>query len=203
MKVELIYLIIICIIIYNLYSNYKIEKMGDTTYLDSSLNVNGDINTSGAILQKRNKARYIKVGNKDDVLAQDYWTLIELRAYDRAGNNVALGKPVTIKEGTTYGGTPPGNITNNKIFTNPKANPNARQDNWNLGYHGNPGTNLLQIDLGEEIDLSQIVLFNRWNPSIFFRMDGTTVELIGADNKSNRIIYTGLWDKDFTKSIFL
>jgi hypothetical protein len=168
-------------------------------FFTGDITIPKNVNVSGLVLQKRNKAKLIKVGNLDPTIAKDHWTLIELRAYDHAGNNVAQGKPVSIVQGSAYGGTPPGNITDGRIFNAP----NQLHDNWNLGYHGNPGINALQIDLGAEIDLAEIVLFNRWDASYDWRMDGTTIELIGADNIRNRIIHTGLWHRQYSKEYLL
>jgi hypothetical protein len=150
---------------------------------------------------KKNKARYIRVGNTDGTLRKDYWTLVELRAYDQNGNNVALGKPVRILQGNAYSmlDAPPQKIVDGQVFDSPAA----LHDNWNKGYHGNPGLNVLEIDLGEEVDLSQVELFNRWNADIDWRMDGTTIEFIGADGNRNRIIYTGLWHRQYSKEYTL
>ncbi len=161
---------------------------------------NGNVYTGGHVLQKRNKARFIRVGNTDASIRKDYWTLVEIRAYDHDGNNVVVGKPVKILQGSAWENrTPPNRITDGAIFNAPTA----LHENWDKGYHGNPGVNVLEIDLGAEIDLAQIELFNRWNGDIDWRMDGTTVELIGADGKRNRIIYTGLWHRQYSKEYLL
>ena len=166
-----------------------------------NVNVGGQITTGGLVLQKRNKARYIRVGNLDATIRKDFWTIIEFRAYDHAGNNVSQGKPVTILQGSAQPGTntPPGNITDGRIFNAPTA----LHDNWNLGYHGAAGINLLQIDLGSEIDLAELEIFNRWNADACWRMDGTTIEFFGADGNRNRIIYTGLWHRQYSKEYLL
>jgi hypothetical protein len=51
--------------------------------------------------------------------------------------------------------------------------------------------------------LAQIELFNRWNADIAWRMDGTTIELFGADGNRNRIIYTGLWNVQYSQAYLL
>ena len=161
---------------------------------------NGNVFTGGIVFEKRNKARFIRVGNTDASIRKDYWTLIELRAYDHAGNNVSAGKPVKVLQGSPWENrTPPGKITDNAIFNSPAD----LSDNWDKGYHGNPGLNVLEIDLGGEIDLAQIELFNRWHADVDWRMDGTTIELIGADGNRNRIIYTGLWHRQYSKEYLL
>ncbi|NDB61928.1 hypothetical protein EB001_26340, partial [bacterium] len=161
----------------------------------------GNTYVKGKILEKKNRARYIRVGNTDATLRKDSWTLIELRAYDHDGTNVSQGKPVKILQGSAYSmqNSPPQKIVDGRIFDNP-AEPS---ENWWNGYHGLGGVNQLEIDLGEELDLSQIELFNRWSPTITSRMDGTTVELVGADRTINRIIYTGLWHEQYSKEYLL
>lgn len=190
----------------DIYQNGNVNFTGDI-YTPGRLQVNSDItasknvNVNGLVLEKRNRARYIRVGNTDSTIAKDNWTLIELRAYDNNGNNVSQGKPVTVLQGRAYENTntPASNITDGRIFNSPKE----LHDNWNLGYHGGPGLNVLQIDLGAEIDLAQIELFNRWNGDVAWRMDGTTIELFGADGNRNRIIYTGLWNVQYSQTYLL
>ncbi len=161
---------------------------------------NANVYTGGLVLEKRNKARFIRVGNTDASIRKDHWTLIEIRAYDHNGNNVVVGKPVKILQGSAWENrTPPNRIADGAIFNAP----NVHHDNWDRGYHGNPGLNVLEIDLGAEIDLSQIELFNRWNADFDSRMDGTTIELVSADGNRNRIIYTGLWHRQYSKEYLL
>ncbi len=181
-------------------SPWKLEENGN-------LSVQGNISTNGIVYQKRNKARYIKVGNAIDTKLQEgYWTLIELQAYDHAGNNVALNKTVTLVSGTAYSNSLVSKITDGNIFSggsNLSSGNNNNSDNSDQGFHGNTGSNVIQIDLGSEIDLAEIVLFNRWNENYDSRMDGTTIELIGADGVRNRIIYTGLWHRQYSKEYLL
>jgi len=151
--------------------------------------------------KKENRARYIRIGNKEvPELRQDYWTLIEAKIYNSDGTNIASGKPVAILEGTAWNNnaTLPGNITDGRIFTN-----NAQGDNWNLGYHGNPGVNVVQIDLGANNYISQIELYNRWHADVDWRMNGTTIELFDESGARNKIIYTGLWHRQYSKTFLL
>jgi hypothetical protein len=148
---------------------------------------------------KENRARYIRIGNKQvPELRQNSWTLIEAKVYNSDGVNIALNKPVAILEGSATNGTAPGNITNNQIFPN-----NAQADNYNLGYHGNDGINVLQIDLGGNNYISQIELYNRWNADVDWRMNGTTIELYDESGARNKIIYTGLWHRQYSKTFLL
>jgi hypothetical protein len=182
----------------DIYQNGNVNFTGDI-YTPGNIIASKNVNVNGLVIEKRNRARYIKVGNLDSTIAKDYWAPIELRAYDNSGNNVVQGKPVTVLQGSALNNTPPGNITDGRIFNSPKE----LHDNWHLGYLGNAGTNVLQIDLGAEIDLAQIVLFNRWSENDDWRMDGTTIELFGADNNRNRIIHTGLWHRQYSKEYLL
>ena len=179
-----------------------IHKNGNTYFAGDingpkNVNVGGQINSRGNILEKRNRARFIRVGNKNSELKQDSWTLIQIRVFDNNGTDVALSKPVTILDGSATNNTNETNITKGVIFDK------GLQDNYYLGFHGAAGVSVLQIDLGAEYDLSQIQLFNRWNDSVDWRMNGTTIELFGADRQRNRIIHTGLWHRQYSKEFLL
>ena len=179
----------------------NIKATGDVS-VKGKICINNTCINQGSLqnLDTKNRARYIRVGNKDGSLRKDYWTLIELRAYDQNGNNVAAGKPVKILEGRKWADqTPPERIVDGQVFDSSTA----LHDNWYKGYHGDTGINVLEIDLGAEVNLSQVELFNRWNADIDWRMDGTTIELIATDGKRNRIIYTGLWHRQYSKEYIL
>jgi len=180
-----------------------------TKYGDLALNIdgaknttiNGELYVNNKLQLKENRARYIRIGNKEvPELRQDYWTLIEAKVYNNDGINIASKKPVAILEGTAYdnNAAPPGNITDGRIFTN-----NAQGDNWTLGYHGNPGVNVVQIDLGANNYISQIELYNRWSVDVDWRMNGTTIELFDESGARNKIIYTGLWHRQYSKTFLL
>jgi hypothetical protein len=171
-------------------------------YIRGDTIIDGNVTIPNNKLNKKeNRARYIRIGNKEvPELRQDYWTLIEAKVYNSDGINIALKKPVAILEGTAYdnNASPPGNITNNIIFPN-----NVQSDNWNLGYHGNPGVNVIQIDLGANNYISQIELYNRWSADVDWRMNGTTIELYDESGVRNKIIYTGLWHRQYSKTYLL
>jgi len=101
----------------------------------------------------------------------------------------------------------PSNITEGEIFTyfepSPVSSYNSLADNWNLGFHGDVGINVLQIDLGAEYNISQIEVFNRWHADIDWRANGTTIELIDSNNIVNKIIYTGIWHRQYSKTFLL
>ena len=177
-------------------SKLDLHKNGNA-YFAGDINGPKNINIGGLILEKRNKARFIRVGNKNSELKQDYWTLVQIRAFDHNGIDVALSKPVNILEGSAHANTKPGNVTKGVVFDN------GLRDNYYLGFHGNPGISVLQIDLGAEYDLSQIQLFNRWNADADWRMNGTTIELFGANGQRNRIIHTGIWHRQYSKEFLL
>ena len=70
-------------IMYMAPGNDKGEWMWDKATVftnDGNLSIQGDINTNGNVFEKKNKARFIRVGNTEASLRKDYWTLIELKA---------------------------------------------------------------------------------------------------------------------------
>jgi hypothetical protein len=180
---------------------------------------NSNIHSKGYIEGRQNKARYIRIGNTDLSIANKlYWTLIEVRAYDQFGNNVALGKTVnygnlvpiteydnfgTIKSSPLYNNTTfsfgnPSNITDGKIFT----------DNPSRVDHGVTGTNdglyEFEIDLVYEYPLYQIQLFNRYIIGGYNeRLSGTVIKLLSSNRVVNRVINTGLWHNIMSKEYTL
>jgi len=169
--------------------------------------------TSNRINNKENNARYIRIGNKiDSKLRQNYWTIIEVRVYSHSGENIALKKPVTLIEGQKWKGVTgdngiPSNITNDIIFTYYAPSVDymyhSLGDNYQLGFIGDVGIHVLQIDLGAEYNISQIEVFNRFNQDYCWRADGTTIELIDSNNIVNKIIYTGLWHTQYSRTFLL
>jgi hypothetical protein len=175
---------------------------GDTI-VDGNI-IHPGVITSNRVNNKENNAQFIRIGNKiDATLRKDYLTIIEVRVYSHSGENIALNKPVSIIEGKRWSGALNndglhGNITNGIIFPT-----NTHSDNWMHGFIGDIGINVLQIDLGAEYNISQIEIFNRWNDLFDWRLDGTTIELIGANKNVNKIIYTGLWHRQYSKTFLL
>jgi hypothetical protein len=222
-------LIIIIIIIYRknkehlTASNESIQNIGKI-YADASGTVNfnnistNSIMINGNLYKKQNRTRYIRVGNtfteNTRINKVDYWTLLELQAFDYSGNNVAENKPVTITAGSTHNGTwsKPENITNGMI---------GGRDNTGIieakaFYHGSTGDNELEIDLGREYDLSQIAIFNRSPDDGVFsstgtisgigaseRLNNTTIQLLDKDKNLVRRIYTGVWYATYSKEYIL
>jgi hypothetical protein len=202
----------------------NINNIGKITSNDiSSNNINtNNINTNniminGNLYKRQNRTRYIRVGNKFSENTQinivDYWTLLELQAFDYSGNNVAENKPVTITAGKNVGASwsSPSNITNGLVGIRDSIDAN-------ILYHGDVGVNELEIDLGQEYDLSQIVLFNRPAPTDVFnstkstdlnvlagseRLNNTTIQLFDKDKKLVRRIYTGIWYTTYSKEYIL
>jgi hypothetical protein len=183
---------------------------------------NGDVNISGNlkvnnVLKTKNRARFIRVGNIQSITSEfsgnliisdtttpqtnnplpgveKDWSLIEIKVFDHKGGNIAKDKKVTIKVGSALNNSPPTNITNN----------------IGVGYQGTGDRNQLEIDLGDEYDISQIQLFNTLDQKYTKRMNNTIVELISgtkdipAEPKIiNRIINTGLWDRISSKEFML
>ena len=199
-----------------------------STNLISQGNITGINLIADNILTKRNKARYIRVGNKmtpsteiknldgstnTDVspLAIDYWTLIKIIVISRGVNIVQDKTPTPIgpesdnKPYTGFTKESYKNITKGNIFNIP-AKPD---DNYKLGYHGNTGRHLLEIDLVNEYDIDAIELYSRYESSSSNRLNGTIIELISGDKNKpetliiNRRIHTGIWTTTYSKEYIL
>ena len=213
----------------NLISDNIISKGNITsTNLISQGNITGINLIADNILTKRNKARYIRVGNKmtpsteiknldgstnTDVspLAIDYWTLIKIIVISRGVNIVQDKTPTPIgpesdnKPYTGFTKESYKNITKGNIFNIP-AKPD---DNYKLGYHGNTGRHLLEIDLVNEYDIDAIELYSRYESSSSNRLNGTIIELISGDKNKpetliiNRRIHTGIWTTTYSKEYIL
>lgn len=160
----------------------------------------GDFEVNGNIYAKRNKARYIDVGNKGSDHWNKEWTLIELEAFDHEGNDVAEGKDVEHLEGTRYDNKQDvKSITDGKIFNSSSSS----SDNAGNGFHGKNDRQKVRIDLGSEVYLSQITLHNRYNSDKSNRMNGTILELLDADKNVVRKIFTGTWKHTYSKEFLL
>lgn len=161
-----------------------------------------DVKISGNLeggYQLRNRAKFIRIGNNKHKLWSDYWTPIELEAYDHSGNNIAKGKVVKKISGNPYGNYNINNIVNGKIFNSDKE----RHDNHLHGYHGHVGKHELEIDLGAEYDIAEIIIYNRWNSDADQRLDGTHIQLLDKDKNQRRLIHTGLWHRQYSKEYLL
>ena len=187
-------------------------------YENGDVNINGNLKVN-TVLTKRNKARYIRVGNKmtpstqiknldgstnTDVspLAIDNWHLIEIKVLS-GGLNVANNATITAIGGITdnikyESNTSYANITNGIIFKE------TQSDNISHGYMGGVGRHLLEIDLTREYDIDAIELYSRYNGDEARGMNGTIVELISSDKQTiNRRIHTGLWLRTYSKEYIL
>ncbi len=141
-----------------------------------------------------NTARYIRVGNNvpSSIPRKDYWTIQEIEVYTKDGTNIAKNKPISITAGSQLDNWSAANAVNGEA---PRADNNF--------YHGNTGANELEIDLGQEYHISQIVLFNRYHDGLSDRMDNTSIQLLDKDKKRNRIIFTGNWLHAYSKEYTL
>jgi len=211
------------------------KKIGNTKDISVlELYDNGDVNIPGNlkvsdlyvnnIYQKKNKAKYIRVGNMmtqsitipnlngkiitDEIseLALPNWSLTQIIVLDHTGKNVARSKPVSIIFSTPlqisdYDNNP-NNITNSTILYN------NLQLSTRKGYYGGTGYHHLEIELENECDIYRIELYNmNALPSDLqttSKMNGTIVELISNDKKIiNRRIHTGLWTSVMSKEYIL
>jgi hypothetical protein len=183
-------------------------------------NITGVNLIANNILTKRNKAQFIRVGNKmtTDIpnldgstntdaspLAVDYWTLIRIMVISR-GVNVAEGKPVSAIGSTTENKPYAADKFTTASYQNiiSTASYTTISDNYKAGYHGDKGRHLLEIDLGGEYDIDAIELYNRYSSTYSNRMNGTIIELISSDKKTiNRRIHTGSWNTIYYKFFLL
>ena len=221
--------------------NAKINKDGDIE--GNNLKLKGNLIVND-ILIKKNRARIIRVGNinSTDVMdensfknafsfsgnanatsttstekktdkslaAEDFWSLIEIRVFDDTGINRAANGTVKQITGKPNPYTKVDNIIDGSIIS-------INKENEANGYIGDKGKHLLEINLGDEYNISQIQLFNRHDPidptkpKVSDRMNDTIVELISDLNYKtvpqvlylNRRINTGLWDGIYYKEFIL
>jgi hypothetical protein len=164
-----------------------------------SIDISSNAIIKGSLYKKENIARYVRVGNKlkSGIAHYDYWTIKEVEIYDSSGTNIAFNKPVTVTDGKTHHPNDnnwglPGNITNG-----------SAKDVDNDSYHGGTGTNELEIDLGKEYYISQIVIFNRYNGQAEHRANNTSIQLLDSNRNVNRVIFTGNWLQCYSKEYIL
>ena len=171
--------------------------VGGSSTVNGNSTIKGDTYTNTRLLT--NKVRYIQVGNtKSDMRRQDNthvwhpsWAITLLTAYDENGTLVSNGKPVKRLAGTpqTRWGAP-SVITNNKI------------DDAEAGtYHNMKGQSLLEIDLGREYYIKNIVLICRWWKPFTEHQHGTHIQTFNQARKSINLVHFGNSWNDLTKHI--
>jgi len=191
------------------------STVNGTSTLGSSLTVSGNSTVSGdsvikgnSMISKNmtvdghissNKTRYIQIGNNRFGITgghwDRYWSISEVQAFDKNGTDIALRKPVKQLKGVGLDQNrfPPSCITNGII----------RGYENNQYFHGG-GSNeqtLLEIDLGAEYYIKNIVITARWNGGITERQNGTHIETFNAARQSINFVQTGQWWNDLTKHI--
>jgi len=146
-----------------------------------------------------NKTRYIQVGNNRFGNTVNHWnkdwSISEVQAFDKNGTDIALRKPVKQLKGVGHAQHlfPPSCITNGII----------RGHHHQHYFHGG-GSNeqtLLEIDLGAEYYIKNIVITGRWHGGLAERQNGTHVETFNAAKQSINFVQTGQWWQDLTKHI--
>jgi hypothetical protein len=144
-------------------------------------------------MNKSKTARFIRIGNNvsSSLPRVDKWSISEVEVYDLSGNNIAKNKPVSITAGSQYSSYSASNIVNG---TNSDAN---------IYYHGNDGANELEIDLGQEYIIYNIVVYGRYHDGYWIRANNTSIQLLDKDKKQNRIIFTGNWENSYSKEYTL
>ena len=210
MKITYILVIILLVIIILLYNKKENFIVGNeainniaSVYADASGTATfNNINILGKIYRKDNMARYIRVGNKltSGINSEEYWSIREVEVYDFSGNNIALNKPVTVISGKSINSDDtdwglPENITNGNALA-------ADKD----CYHGDISKDHeLEIDLGKEYNIYQIIIYNRYERNYTTRANNTSIQLLDSTpNKNvNRVIFTGKWDGLYSKEFNL
>jgi len=207
--------------------NFTIEgslKVGKDTIVSGKTRLNNDLTVSGSSTVSKNstvsgnstvngtstlgssltvissnKTRYIQIGNNRFGITgghwDRYWSISEVQAFDKNGTDIALRKPVKQLKGVGLDQNrfPPSCITNGII----------RGYENNQYFHGG-GSNeqtLLEIDLGAEYYIKNIVITARWNGGITERQNGTHIETFNAARQSINFVQTGQWWNDLTKHI--
>ena len=200
-----IILLVIIILLYNKKENFIVGKESINNLASVYADVSGtvtfnNINILGKINTKHNMARYIRIGNilTSSINSGEQWYIYEVEVYDLYGTNIALNKPVTVISG---------DATNLGDFNNtlPEVIPDGNlRSNFYSG--DNNKDHELEIDLGEEYEISQIIIYNNsdmenWSTGV----NNTSIQLLDSTpNKNvNRIIFTGKWDKLSSKEYLL
>jgi hypothetical protein len=178
-------------------NNYTFEDRG--VFTAKNIYTSNWIHANGTIVAKQNRARYIRIGNalESGIARREYWTIKEVEVYDFEGTNVAKNKPVTVLKGSAnFPGDSnwavPGNIVNGDSKVNDIGD-----------YHGSAGENELEIDLGQEYDITQINVFNRFHDQYTQRADNTSIQLLDKNKVRNRVIHTGNWYQVYSKEYIL
>ena len=106
---------------------------------------------------------------------------------------VKSGLNLKILKGVAHNNSPPGAITNGIVNTN----------TWNHYFHAG-GTNtqtLLEIDLGGEYYIKNIVLTSKWDHNLHERQNGTHVETLNSNKERINLVQLGCSWNNLTKHI--
>jgi hypothetical protein len=168
--------------------------------ITKNVDISGNLNVNGKIYSKQNIARYIRIGNKltSGIDSVDSWTIHEVEVYDSTGINIALNKGVAVISGqTAYPNNNEWGIAANITNGNAKALDGD-------SYHGNADKNHeLEIDLGQEYDIKQIIVHNRYHSSYVTHANNTSIQLLDKNKNVNRVIFTGNWLHTYSKEYLL
>jgi len=179
------------------FNNISSNKINSTDASFNNITANNitanNITVNNMETYNENKARYVRIGNDlsgTNLKLEDYWNIASVKVYDINGKNVSDNKPVTIVAGSK---DPSSAIPN--IITIPTANfVKSTGYNENL-YLGGQGKNALQIDLGQEYHIKQIIIWGRWWLDWYYRLNNTSIQLIDKDGVTvKNTIYTGTWE---------
>ena len=174
----------------------------DNLIINKNLTINGNTINNGNLTTKgntlvdgrllRNKVRYIQVGNTKSTVGWDkHWSISQLEAFDETGKNVAFRKPVESIKGQYLPNRPPASITDGII----QATEHGQY------YHGKYGKSLLEIDLGKEYYIKNIVLTSRWSGEHSESQNGTHIETFNSKRESINLVHLGSSWQDLTKHI--
>lgn len=185
----------------NLDISGNLDVRGNTKFknvdISGNLNVKGEI-TGNFINIQGIRARYIEIGNDNtgilDVINDVNWQISEVVIIDSSGNNIVKGITPTLEIGEIRQDAEStrklGNITDGILSIDAPDNIFVAN-----------GQAKIKIDLGEEKNIVQINLHNRNN--YMASMNGTYIRLLDKNEKVTKIIYTGVWNNDYSKEFLL
>ena len=167
--------------------------VGGNTIISGNLNVTGEI--SGELIKKGVKARYIRVGNNipNFVSPVDYLSIGEILVINDKYQNVAKDIVPTQIVGTEYVPIE---------YPLKEATDGIIRDSTNF-FHGNTGSNVIEIDLKEEYNIMQIIIYNRTGTSGPNRLNGSYIKLFDKNKNDIHTIFTGYWNDSSFKEFYL
>ena len=158
--------------------------VGGNTIISGNLNVTGEI--SGDLIKKGLRARYIRVGNNipNYVSPMDFLTIGEIIVINDKNQNVAKNIVPTQVIGTEL---------SSNDYPLKEATDGIIRDSTNF-FHGNTGSNVIEIDLKEEYNIMRIIIFNRYGNTAPDRLNGSYIKFFDKNKNDIHTIFTGYWN---------